>query len=261
MLNIPFFSRGGVFDVVLTSPPYNTSRDCNDIVTMKNGWFPTARYLKTNGWRDNKAKEDYINWCVEIFNQLDKVLKENGVIMWNASYGGDVTQNPESIDTLWLCIAEIIKNSNFTVIDRIIWKKSCCTPNAVSPNKLNRIVEDIFVFVRKTEMATFHCNKKVASVRPNGQKMHSPIYNFIEAPNNSEVCPINKATFSEELCIKLLNIYAPKNAVVYDPFMGTGTTAIACLEKGLSYVGTEISKEQVEWAENRIKKFKKNSMW
>ena len=251
---------GGVFDVVLTSPPYNTSRD-SGIQKRPNNRPPEGRYLKVNGWRDNRTQQEYINWCIVIFKELEKSLKENGVILWNVSYGSDVTDNLENIDTMWLCIADIIRNTDFVVADRIIWKKSNCLPNNVTPNKLDRIVEDIFVFVRKSEIKTFKCNKKLTSISSIGQKYYSPIKNLIEAPNNSEVCPINKATFSEELCIKLLNIYAPKNAVVYDPFMGTGTTAIACLEKGLSYVGTKISKEQVEWAENRIKNFKKNSMW
>lgn len=222
---------------------------------------PSSRYLKVDGWRDNKTQEDYIHWCIDIFNELDRSLKENGVILWNVSYGSDITYNSGNLDTMWLCIADIIRNTNFTVADRIIWKKSCSLPNNVSPNKLTRILEDVFVFVRKTEISSFHCNKKVTSISTTGQKMYSPIYNYIEAPNNSENCPVNKATFSVELCMKLLKIYAPKNAVVYDPFMGTGTTAIACLEKGLNYVGTEISKEQIEWSENRIKDFKKNSLW
>lgn len=252
---------GGVFDVVLTSPPYNTSRDSNDILQKNSKSHPSGRYLKIDGWRDNKTQEEYINWCIGIFTELNSCLKENGVVLWNVSYGSDVTSNSENVDTMWLCIADIIRNTEFTVADRIIWKKSSSLPNNVSPNKLTRIVEDVFIFVRKSELKTFYCNKKVTSVSSTGQKFYSPIYNFLEAPNNSEVCPINKATFSEELCMKLLNIYAPKKAVVYDPFMGTGTTAIACLEKGLNYVGTEISKEQVEWAENRIKNFKKSSMW
>jgi DNA modification methylase len=53
---------------------------------------------------------------------------------------------------------------------------------------------------------------------------------------------------------KLLEIYAPKNAVVYDPFMGSGTTAVACKEMGLHWIGSEISKNQCEWADKRLKK-------
>ena len=50
-------------------------------------------------------------------------------------------------------------------------------------------------------------------------------------------------------------MYCPQNALVYDPFMGTGTTAIGCLKYGVNYIGSEISKHQCDWANERIKKF------
>lgn len=77
---------------------------------------------------------------------------------------------------------------------------------------------------------------------------------MIEAKNNDEVCPYNKATYSSDLCTKLLKIYAPKGALVYDPFMGSGTTAVACEKMELMSRGSEISKNQCEWAINRLKR-------
>lgn len=41
--------------------------------------------------------------------------------------------------------------------------------------------------------------------------------------------------------------------LVYDPFMGTGTTAIAAIESDMQYIGSEISKEYCDYAEKRIK--------
>lgn len=40
--------------------------------------------------------------------------------------------------------------------------------------------------------------------------------------------------------------------IVYDPFMGTGTTAIACIKDKYKYVGTEISKRYCDYAQQRI---------
>ena len=48
-----------------------------------------------------------------------------------------------------LVIAELIKNSNFTLADIILWKKKSAIPNNVSSNKLTRIVEYIYCFVEK----------------------------------------------------------------------------------------------------------------
>jgi len=42
----------------------------------------------------------------------------------------------------------------------------------------------------------------------------------------------------------------------YDPFMGTGTTAIACEELGLNCFGSELSKDQVEFSINRLNEFR-----
>ena len=52
------------------------------------------------------------------------------------------------------------------------------------------------------------------------------------------------------LCIKLHGIR--KNMVVYDPFMGIGTTALACLKLGVNFVGTDIDEKYVKIANNRI---------
>ena len=62
----------------------------------------------------------------------------------------------------------------------------------------------------------------------------------------------NKATFSSELCEKLLSIYAKPGSVVYDPFMGSGTTAVACMKMGFDCIGSEISAAHCEYARNRL---------
>ena len=150
----------------------------------------------------------------------------------------------------------MIEDTNFSVADVIAWKKKSALPNSCSPNKLTRIWEFVFVFARTHELKTFHANKEVKSLRKTGQKAYSSMPNFIEAKNNDGACPFNKATFSSELCMKLLDIYAPPEAVVYDPFMGTGTTAVACKKMGLHYIGSELSEKQCAWAEERLSKIK-----
>lgn len=54
--------------------------------------------------------------------------------------------------------------------------------------------------------------------------------------------------------LKLFEIYAKEGMTVYDPFMGSGTTAVACVKKGMNYIGSEISENQVKFAEDRIAK-------
>ena len=244
-----FFTKGQIIDVVLTSPPYNTSRPSSER-SMENY---EGRYKV---YDDLKTSTEYCDWCVDIFNHIDKILKPNGVVLWNVSYGTDATVNTEGIGLMWNSISDIIRNTNFTVADKIVWKKKSALPNNVSPNKLTRICEEVFVFCRKSEYKTFYANKEVSKVGKNGQTFYKVLYNFIEAANNDGATKINKATYSSELCLKLLEMYAPKHGLVYDPFMGTGTTAIACEILNLNCIGTEIDNEQVEYSNNRLKEYR-----
>ena len=60
-------------------------------------------------------------------------------------------------------------------------------------------------------------------------------------------------------CIKLHGY--DQNTIVYDPFMGIGTTAAACIDVGVNYLGTEINREYIQIAEsilNEKKKINKN---
>lgn len=229
-------------DVVLTSPPYNTGRVSTSERSRENYESRYDIHL------DDQTPAEYLDWSIKLFEYIDHALKENGVILYNISYGAE-----KNADLLWLLLADIIRKTNFMIADCITWKKSSALPNNVSPNKLTRITEYVFVICRKTEYRTYVANKRVKSVSRTGQKYYENLFNFIEAKNNDGTCPLNKATYSSELCEKLLSMYAPENALVYDPFMGTGTTAVACKKLGLRYVGSELSPRQVEWAEERLK--------
>ena len=134
----------------------------------------------------------------------------------------------------------------------IIWKKQSALPNNTNYNKLTRLCEFVFVFCRKGELETFKCYKGESSKRQNGQIMYNNHFNFIEAPNNDENCPIHKATYSSILCRKLLQLYSKEGDIVYDPFMGTGTTAIGCIRDKRHYIGSELSPRYCEWAKKRI---------
>lgn len=238
-------------DIILTSPPYATSR--SKVKTEKAMDTYNRRY---DICLDDMTSEEYREWTVDLFNNFDKVLSKNGVVLYNVSYG---SENPSA---LWLSLLSIIEKTNFMIADTIIWKKRSALPNNVG-NKLTRITEFVFVICRKDEYKTFNINKKVKSVRQDtGQKYYENMYNFIEAPNNDGACKLNKATYSSELCLQLLEMYAQKNYKIYDPFMGTGTTAIAC-EKWGNYetvcIGSELSEAQVQYSKERLETIRNNN--
>jgi site-specific DNA-methyltransferase (adenine-specific)/modification methylase len=235
--------RGGYsdVDVILTSPPYNTSK-------QRGTWSKEQKTHYDVESVDAMTDEEYISWSVELFKHFEKILKTNGVVLYNISYS---TSKPY---LLYEVVFEIMKNTDFVIADTIAWKKSNAMPNNMSKNRLTRCWEFVFVLCRKNEMKTFHMNKEIISVRSNGIKQYTCIDNYIEAKNNDGSCKLNKATYSSELCEKLLDIYAPENSVVYDPFNGTGTTGVACVHKNMQwYFGSELSADQCEYSNNRIK--------
>lgn len=232
-------------DLVITSPPYNGARNSKS-KTERSRNNHEDRY---DVYEDNKTNEEYYQWILSIINSIDTILNKNGIILWNQSYS---SENPMC---LWELIAEIQSKTNFMIADVIVWKKASALPNNVSHNKLTRIWEPIFVFCRKNEYATFNANKTITSHSRTGQTYYEPIFNYFEAPNNDESTIYNKATYSSGMVLKLLKMYAKKGSVVYDPFMGTGTTGIGVFKYGneCSCIGSEISPNQVAHAKNRLK--------
>lgn len=228
-------------NIVLTSPPYNTSRHLsNSQRAIDNHECRYDIYVE-------KTNNDYLDWTLKLFNEFDKVLKPNGCVLYNLSYGNE---NP---DIMWRTISKVIENTNFTVADTIIWKKNIALPNNTSKNKLTRICEFVFVFCRKNEIKTFEANKEVKSISKTGQKYYENVYNYIEAKNNDGSCSLNKATFSSELVLKLLKMYSNnENDIILDPFLGTGTTAVACVIANRHYIGFELSPQQFEYACKRL---------
>jgi len=220
-------------DLIITSPPYNIIR-------------PNSTDRGYDLYKDGMSNEEYIDWTLVMFKEFERCLIENGVVLYNMSYG------TENTILMSLVVADIIRKSDFTLADIIVWKKKSATPNNVSHNKTTRIVEYIYVFCRKDEFHTFNCNKKKLKERESGQAIYENVYNFIAAPNNDGSTDLNKATYSTKLVRTLLNMYAKPNSLVYDPFMGTGTTAVACIIDGHNYIGSEISDKQCEYAQKRI---------
>ena len=90
---------------------------------------------------------------------INKTIKA-GCILYNMSYG------TENVDLMYKTIFNIIDKTPFTVADTISWKKKNALPNSVSPNRLTRICEFVYVIVRKEEIKSFKLlafDNKIAS--------------------------------------------------------------------------------------------------
>ena len=63
------------------------------------------------------------------------------------------------------------------------------------------------------------------------------------------------ATYNDSLLVKPILSGCPKGGIVYDPFMGTGSTGEVALRSGRNFIGSEMSAEYINIANNRLKPF------
>ena len=81
--------------------------------------------------------------------------------------------------------------------------------------------------------------------------------NFIEAKNNDGYKCQLKASYSQDLCDQLINIYFSKGSLIYDPFTGIGTTQLSCIENFCDFIGSEIITEHYNIAVERVEEKRK----
>lgn len=218
-------------DKVITSPPYNIRRD-----------LPDVRY---DVHKDGIPNEEYSAWVIRVFGAIDKVLRKDGCVLWNMSYGNE---NPEA---MILTMADVMRKTDFTMADVIVWRKGSAWPNNVSSNKVTRRCEFVFVMCRRPEYDTFTTNKKVVGSMPSGQAVYENVFNFFDAPSG-DATELNHSAFSVQFANELIRRYVRDGDVVLDPFGGTGTTMLACDQKGIKGYYSELSEAQCAYAVKRL---------
>lgn len=215
---------------IITSPPYNITTKRKDVY-YNNGYSDS----------DNLKQDEYLEVRTNEFKEFSRIIKEDGVICYNISYHNENPILPT------LLISKIHNETDLTVADIITWKKSTSIPFQTSPTKLSRITELVYVIVKKDKLHSFSTNKEVSKINEKtGQKFYKNYTNLIEAKNNDGIKCKLKASFSEDFVENLLNIYFPIDSIIYDPFMGIGTTARSCLKNNRKYIGSELDKEHYE---------------
>ena len=220
----------GSISGIITSPPYNITSKRKDVY-YNNGYSNI----------DGLSEDEYLRVRVYEFVQFSRILENTGVICYNISYHNENPILPT------LLISKIHKETDLTVADIITWKKSTSIPFQTSPTKLSRICELVYVIVKKEFLHEFKTNKEISKINEKtGQKFYKNYTNLIEAKNNDSIKCKLKASFSEDFVTKLLDIYFHEGSLIYDPFMGIGTTARACKKSGRNYIGSELDKEHFD---------------
>jgi len=222
-------------DLTITSPPYDDMRTYN-------GYCFDF---------ENVAKELY------------RVTKNGGVVVWVVN--DKTSKGTESLTSFRqaLCFKEIGFN-----VETMIWEKT--GSGCLGSNKFyGQNFEYMFVFTKgmpaTTNLICDRPNKvKSGKVKVNGGLdktgkgksriverkpfgKRNNIWRF-DTQKNSE----HPAPFPEQLVIDHITSWSNEGELVYDPFMGSGTTAKMALLNNRKFIGSEISKEYCEIAEKRI---------
>lgn len=128
----------------------------------------------------------------------------------------------------------------------IIWHKPNRIPASVT-DRVNNTYEHVFHFVRNKKYY-FDLNS-IAVLGKNGkQKNPGDVWSINTQPLKGD----HTATYPEELVEQIIKCGSPENGVVFDPFLGTGTAWVVAHRLGRQFVGFEVNKEFVNFAEERF---------
>jgi site-specific DNA-methyltransferase (adenine-specific)/modification methylase len=75
-----------------------------------------------------------------------------------------------------------------------------------------------------------------------------------EIKRGKKIDKSHSAVFPEELVDKIVTLFSNQGDLIYDPFMGTGTTAVSCIKNKRNWIGSEISSKYCGITKERIKK-------
>lgn len=247
----------GFIDLTVTSPPYDNLRTYNDDID------------KT--WGEHIWKP--------IIKELHRATKEGGVVVWVV---GDATINGSETGTsfrqaLWAM------ECGFNLHDTMIYEKSGCP--FPEQNRYYPIFEYMFVFSkgkpktsnlikdRKNNYAgdkiarKNHARQSDGTLKENSAYKNDKnrtleeigvrynIWRYITGSGNStqdEIAFKHPAIFPEQLVADHIISWSNEGDLVYDPFMGSGTTAKMAHEWKRKWIGSEISKEYVDLAYKRL---------
>ena len=226
------------FDLVFADPPYNLQ--IGKILKRPDN-------SKVNGvndkWDKFKSFKDYDNFCKEWLSECKRVLKDNGAIWVIGSYHNIFR------------IGYHIQNSGFWILNDVIWKKNNPMPNFRGARFTN--AHETLIWASKNKNSKYTFNYQSLKCLNDDLQMRSdwtlPICNGSERikKNGKKVHSTQKP---ESLLHRVLLASTNKGDFVFDPFLGTGTTAVVAKKMGRNYFGIEKEKKYFKTAIQRLQK-------
>ena len=245
-------------DLIITSPPYADKR---------NDQYPT------------KTSAEYVRWFRKIAKQCQRILKPQGSFILNIK---EHVKNFERQPYTYELVLDLIR-IGWMWREEYCWYKSTAFPG-YWPGRFRDSWERVYHFSKQKDII-FHKEPVKVPIGDWSKERFNKEWNFghdknrhlsntgsgfsrkvdnwkdkkMVDPNNvlkfSSVSKNVKhsAAFPVELPEWFIKLMTNENDIVLDPFMGSGTTAIASLKNGRRYVGIEIQDEFIDIANDRIK--------
>lgn len=237
--------QGEIFDLVVTSPPYAQQRD------RQYGGIP---------------EQEYPDWTVNWMNVCRRVLKPQGSIA--IVIRPHIRQGQISDYVLKTRLA--VRASGWLECEELIWIKPDSPPLGAI-KRPRRAWESILWFSMSKDAycdpkANGSLSNRVGFISKKGvgdykQGVSEPKTGIARCRDYVEVGTgkvdrskenNHPAQYPEELASWIIKLLSPKEGSVLDPFMGSGTTAVACIKEKRKYLGIEVSPEYCKIAESRI---------
>ena len=214
-------------DLIVTSPPYNKGYWSSNR-NLNNGFKTKARRIDYENYSDNLNPKDYEEWQKKFIKECLRILKPTGSFFYNHQ---PIQKNHQEVNPLFIY--------DFPLKQTIIWNRKN-TPK-LDKSYFFPITEYIF-WLQKEKDSRVKFNRKKALFNSNVWNINPDVKNKFPAP------------FPEELVNNCILSCTEENDLVYDPFMGSGTTAKMAILNNRNWIGSEISSVYCNIIEQRIKK-------
>lgn len=208
-------------DLIITSPPYNLGNNHH------------TGNKKINPYDDDKPEREYQEWQIKILNECYRILKKNGSLMYN--HKNRIKNGKQISPYEWLF------KTKFIVKQEIVWENG-------SQNF------DKIRFYPFTERVYWLAKSRKTKLK-NTINKQDIFYKTDWSPVGTD--GKHKRAFPLKMAKDLIKVF-PNSKVVLDPFMGSGTVALASLQEGKKFIGYELEEEYYKIALKRIGKFNKN---
>lgn len=227
------FMDDGCVDCIVTSPPYNKTFFNGGKRTENTGNSIWKGYtIDYDVCDDNMSIEEYESFISKVLNECYRLLKNGGSIFFN--------HKPIRYDNKVYHPMKLILNSGLDLYQELIWDRKN------SPNIRND------VFLPNTERIYWMTKGKPKFDKSKlGKEFQKEIWTIVPKSDKNHPAPFPKRI--AENCIKCC---CDEGDLVLDPFMGSGTTAIAAIENNCNFIGFEISEKYFELANSKISKIK-----